>query len=41
MRSYNCMICGWIYDPQTGDPDSGIAAGTALRISEKGMPVCG
>ncbi len=23
-----CTICGWIYDPDLGDPDSGVAAGT-------------
>ena len=23
-----CKVCGWIYDPLTGDPDSGIAPGT-------------
>ena len=25
---YKCVICGHIYDPAVGDPDSGIAAGT-------------
>ena len=25
---YECP-CGYIYDPETGDPDSGIAPGTA------------
>jgi rubredoxin-NAD+ reductase len=24
-----CSNCGWIYDEATGDPSSGIAAGTA------------
>ena len=23
-----CLICGWIYDEATGDPDHGIAPGT-------------
>jgi rubredoxin len=23
-----CEICGWIYDPEVGDPDNGVAAGT-------------
>lgn len=25
---YICNLCGYIYDPATGDPDSGIKAGT-------------
>ncbi len=28
MAKYECMVCGWIYDEDIGDPDSGIAAGT-------------
>ena len=28
---YECMICGHIYDPAEGDPDSGIAPGTAFK----------
>jgi len=27
---YVCDICGWIYDPAVGDPDSNIPAGTAF-----------
>jgi len=23
-----CLICGWIYDEEVGDPEHGIAAGT-------------
>jgi rubredoxin len=23
-----CDICGWIYDPEKGDPESGIEPGT-------------
>lgn len=26
-----CLICGFIYDPEVGDPDSGIAPGTAFE----------
>ena len=25
---YVCRICGYVYDPAAGDPDSNIAAGT-------------
>lgn len=27
-KRYQCQICGFVYDEATGDPDSGIAAGT-------------
>jgi len=40
---YKCMVCGYIYDPELGDPDSGITAGTAFSdIPESWVcPVCG
>jgi len=31
MKKYKCTVCGYIYDPQKGDPDGGIAAGTAFE----------
>ncbi|MDA3954871.1 MAG: rubredoxin [Bacteroidales bacterium] len=31
MMKYRCKICGHIYDPETGDPDSGIAPGTSFE----------
>lgn len=27
-RKYQCGICGHIYDPQMGDPEAGVPAGT-------------
>ena len=30
MQKYQCTICGYIYDPEKGDPDNGVAAGTAF-----------
>ena len=30
MDKYVCDICGYIYDPAEGDPDNGVAAGTAF-----------
>ena len=27
---YICTVCGYIYDPGVGDPDSGIEAGTSF-----------
>ncbi|OLS30382.1 MAG: Rubredoxin-2 [Candidatus Heimdallarchaeota archaeon AB_125] len=26
-----CTLCGYIYDPELGDPDAGIAPGTAWK----------
>lgn len=28
MSKYECVVCGYIYDPAKGDPDNGVAAGT-------------
>ena len=28
MGKWECMVCGYVYDPAVGDPDSGIALGT-------------
>ncbi|PWJ71607.1 rubredoxin [Ruminococcaceae bacterium R-25] len=43
MQKYVCAICGYEYDPEIGDPDSGIAPGTAFEdIPEDWKcPVCG
>ena len=30
-KKWQCRICGWIYDEELGDPDSGIAPGTAWQ----------
>jgi len=40
---YECMVCGYIYDPATGDPDNGVEAGTEFAdIPEDWVcPVCG
>jgi rubredoxin len=40
---YKCTICGYIYDPAKGDPDSGVAAGTPFEALPDGWscPVCG
>ena len=31
MKKYVCSICGYVYDPAAGDPDSGVAPGTAFE----------
>ena len=40
---YVCSVCGYEYDPEVGDPDGGIAPGTAFEdIPDRGVcPVCG
>jgi len=30
MEKYVCQLCGYVYDPELGDPDAGVAAGTAF-----------
>jgi rubredoxin len=30
MQKYECLICGYVYDPAAGDPDNDVAAGTAF-----------
>ena len=43
MRKYICTVCGYVYDPLQGDPDSGIAGGTAFEdIPDNWVcPLCG
>jgi rubredoxin/flavin reductase (DIM6/NTAB) family NADH-FMN oxidoreductase RutF len=40
---YVCKICGYVYDPAVGDPDGGVAPGTAFEdIPDDWVcPVCG
>ncbi len=30
MKKYRCTVCEYIYDPELGDADGGIAPGTAF-----------
>jgi len=32
---YVCQVCGFIYDPEVGDPDNGVAPGTPLKSYQK------
>ena len=43
MKKYICDVCGWIYDPEVGDPEGGIAPGTAFEdIPDDWVcPLCG
>ena len=31
MKKYVCDACGWIYNPEKGDPDNGVEPGTAFE----------
>ena len=43
MDKWMCTICGYVYDPEIGDPDNGIAPGTAWEdVPEDWLcPICG
>lgn len=43
MNKYVCKICGYIYNPELGDPSHGIAPGTAFESlpAEWTCPICG
>lgn len=43
MSKYKCTVCGYIYDPAAGDPDNGVAPGTAFENlpDDWTCPVCG
>ena len=31
MSKWVCTVCGYVYDPEMGDPDGGVAPGTAFQ----------
>ena len=43
MDKYECMVCGFVYDPEEGDPDSDITPGTSFGdLPDDWLcPVCG
>ncbi len=43
MKKYVCTVCGYVYDPEVGDPDSDIEPGTAFEdLPEDWVcPMCG
>ena len=43
MEKYVCNLCGYVYDPEAGDPDSGIKPGTAFNDipDDWKCPLCG
>jgi len=43
MKKFECTVCGYVYDPEVGDPENGIAPGTLFEdLPEDWVcPVCG
>jgi len=43
MQKWKCSVCEYVYDPEQGDPDSGIAPGTSFEdIPDDWVcPLCG
>ncbi len=43
MKKYRCLVCSHVYDPADGDPDSGVAPGTAFEDlpDDWSCPECG
>jgi len=43
MTKWRCSICGWIYDPDVGDPRGKVDAGTPFEDldEEYRCPKCG
>lgn len=43
MKKYVCEPCGYVYDPEVGDPDNGVAPGTPWeKVPEDWTcPTCG
>lgn len=31
MEKYRCVVCGYIYDPEAGDQNSGVKPGTTFE----------
>ncbi|QNL44799.1 rubredoxin [Oscillibacter hominis] len=43
MKKYICELCGYEYDPAVGDPENGVAPGTAFESLPENWvcPLCG
>lgn len=43
MQKWECLGCGWVYIPERGDEDGGIAPGTAYEdlAEDWECPACG
>ncbi|MCB2184627.1 MAG: rubredoxin [Desulfobulbaceae bacterium] len=43
MKKYRCTVCGYVYDPEVGDEDNGVAPGTSFDDLPEDWtcPICG
>lgn len=43
MKKYRCLVCGYVYEPEKGDPSSGVSSGTSFEdLPEEWVcPECG
>jgi len=43
MAKWECTACGYVYDPAAGDPENGVAPGTAFEALPEDWvcPQCG
>ena len=43
MKKYVCKACGYVYDPEIGDPDAGIVSSTSFEDlpDDWVCPLCG
>ncbi|HBF43730.1 MAG TPA: rubredoxin [Desulfobacteraceae bacterium] len=43
MDKYVCSVCGYVYDPEDGDPDNGVEPGTSFEDlpDDWTCPICG
>ncbi len=43
MEKFECTLCGYVYDPEKGDPENDVAEGTSFADvpDEWVCPVCG
>lgn len=43
MKKYVCTACNYVYDPELGDPENGIAPGTPFEElpDDYACPLCG
>jgi len=43
LTKWKCTVCGYIYDPDEGDPESGVKPGTSFEElpDDWVCPICG
>jgi rubredoxin len=43
MTKWRCIVCGYVYDPEIGDPESGVEPGTSFEElpDDWVCPLCG